>query len=663
MTLSIPHWTIVFDLLLRCSLQAAVLVLLILAVRLLLGNRLQGRWLFALWLVLLVRLALPWSPASPLSLFGILPGFAPAAAETAPGPDHASELLSTMSPPRAAPHAPGSTANLSAPGTPRAAHPASSWSIKPALYLTWLAGILVLGLILLAANLAFLRVIRREPLIIDERILRLLEECKARMRVHTILGLVASDHVKSPALYGFVRPRLLLPRRLLRALDDTELRHIFLHELAHLKRHDIFVAWLMSLLQILHWPNPLVWLGLHRMRADREVACDGLALSALGPDTPRDYGRTILHVLESFRQRQYLPALAGIVDNPSQLQRRIIMIAQPHRSSRGSALLGISLLVVLALLTLTDSPGVAATAGDNASGAPATAPADPMKDWPEAELPEGSHIDAKGHIVDRIDYPFVNDPQAIGKWESVDFVRNIQDFKPNSQQWTGDLFLRGLVLSEGGKASFAWKGWTKGLLLHEGDKTAAKYVIKDMDGATYMFMEWKSGDYTIRHRNPMYYVLRKLPLGSTRFDNPEELYALDKVGDKAVLPPDSRIDPNGRIVDNIDRPFVDDPQVIGRWTSVDFVQNIQDFKPGSQQWSGDLFLKELVFQPDGKMPQRWQTWTNGYVMHLGGDHTAARYTIQDISGAKYMFFEWKSGDYVIAHRKPHYYVLKKVEPN
>ena len=39
------------------------------------------------------------------------------------------------------------------------------------------------------------------------------------------------------------------------------------------------------------------------------------------------------------------------------------------------------------------------------------------------------------------------------------------------------------------------------------------------------------------------------------------------------------------------------------------------------------------------------------------------HTIKDIGGSKYMFFEWKSGDYVIAHRKPFYYVLKKADTN
>lgn len=826
MNLSFSQWTATFDALLRCTLQASVLILLILVLRRVLAKRLQGRWLFALWFVMLIRLTLPWTPASPLSLYGILPGFNPPATQIAPeGMQPPADFPSPASWRYATPPVSAGVEKVLTPKHDNAVARQSAWDIKRALYVIWLAGMLVLGAIFAGVNMVFRRTIRREPVVVDERILRLLEDCKAQMGVRTVLGLVLSDHVKSPALYGFVRPRLLLPRNLPQILDRAELRHIFMHELAHLKRHDVLIGWLMSLLQVLHWPNPLVWLGLHHMRLDRELACDSLALSVLRPDTPRDYGRTLLHVFESFHQRQYLPALAGLVDNPSQLQRRITMIAQPHPASRRSTLLGISLLIALGLVTLTDSAKVVADGeNQNAANSAASASAgsvtfspkvsytiypgkgldiihigdsaerveavfgkapatedgegtrwlnyrkaigidflmnkhedkvveirfnegfkaallngiklgdsldtvlaksggakktvDAKKDqadtramgdnrvlyktsaygvvqaykfidgtrgvlyWfgankkltqivvfhsdrdddsGEVELPEGSYINDKGCIVDKIDYPFVDDPQVIGKWESVDFVRTVEQFNPNKRAWQGDLFLRGLVFKDGGQASWPWHGWTKGLLTHDGDRTASRYIIKDIGGTSYLFLEWKSGDYTIRHQKPWLYVLRKLPVGSTQFEKPYETFAASKnVADLELLP-DSRIDPDGRIVDNIDRPFVNDPDVVGRWESVDFVRAIEDCQPGSRQSKGGLFLEGLVFLKDGKMPQPWQTWTNGFVLHHGGDHTASKYTIKDINGAKYMFFEWKSGDYIFGHRKPYYYVLKKVE--
>ena len=126
-------------------------------------------------------------------------------------------------------------------------------------------------------------------------------------------------------------------------------------------------------------------------------------------------------------------------------------------------------------------------------------------------------------IVDRIDYPFVNDPQVIGKWVSVDFVQKPEDFKAGEKHWTGDLYLKDLDFFEAGGTGGPWR-WTKGLVIHPGDKTAAQYIIRTINGTEYMFFEWKSGDYTILHRKPSYYVLTRVDATSpkTRQDMPEE---------------------------------------------------------------------------------------------------------------------------------------------
>jgi bla regulator protein BlaR1 len=119
---------------------------------------------------------------------------------------------------------------------------------------------------------------------------------------------------------------------------------------------------------------------------------------------------------------------------------------------------------------------------------------------------------------------------------------------------------------------------------------------------------------------------------------------------------------NGRYVDDFSNlSFVNDPEVLGEWVSVDFVKTPDQFVPGVQKFGGDLYLEGLKFLPNGKTGAPWFGWTKGVLMHLGGDHTADRYTIKDLAGAKYMFFEWKSGDYIIRHQKPRYYVLKKVK--
>jgi len=272
------------------------------------------------------------------------------------------------------------------------------------------------------------------------------------------------------------------------------------------------------------------------------------------------------------------------------------------------------------------------------------------KSYTKADIPTTSYINDEGRIVDKTDYPFVNDSKVIGGWKTVDFVREIEQFNPDRKHWKGKIWLNYLIFEEGGDITRSGLNWTKGLVLSE--DTASRYIIKEIDGSTYMFFEWKSGDYTIRYMKPAYYVLKKVSV--------ESLKKEPMFGKKAHIPPTSAINEQGRIVDKIDYPFVNDSKVIGTWKSVDFVREMEQFKPGEKQWTaGDLYLKELVFLPDGKTFKPWWTWTKGLVFH-SGDKTAAKYTIKEIDGSSYMFFEWKSGDYTIRYMKPAYYVLKKV---
>lgn len=110
--------------------------------------------------------------------------------------------------------------------------------------------------------------------------------------------------------------------------------------------------------------------------------------------------------------------------------------------------------------------------------------------------------------------------------------------------------------------------------------------------------------------------------------------------------------------------FKKDPEVVGKWKSVDFVKTIDQFDPSSKAWKGDLFLKQLEFEKSGtvicsnkKVEEYEQSWTKGKV-DPDSEHPA-HYYIKDIKGETYLFFQWISGDVTERGEKPHYYVLKK----
>lgn len=118
-------------------------------------------------------------------------------------------------------------------------------------------------------------------------------------------------------------------------------------------------------------------------------------------------------------------------------------------------------------------------------------------------------------IVDDIDIEFVNDDRVHGTWEVVDFVSEIEDFSVDDSYDVEGSFLKNVQFLDNGRLKMnddtdrPWFAWSKGYITHSGDKTASAYVVKNIDGVSYLFFEWKSGDYIYFHREPEYYVLRK----------------------------------------------------------------------------------------------------------------------------------------------------------
>ena len=369
-----------FGWLLETTLIGSVVICLILAVQKMLGGRLGPRWCHALWLVLLIRMILPWAPSSRLSLFNLIPSWdrqtesqqLPAIAERKEVSPPAeitknSEAISGKEPQSeatirkvVAPR-PQILADVEGKSTPRWA------SIRQVLPILWLVGTIVIGTYLLISNFALWRIVKRDRPLVKQAMLELFEECKEQMGVQSLVVVVPSSQIKSPALFGFIRPRLLLPLEMLDTATREEMRYVFLHELAHLRRHDIYLGWLMSLLQVLHWFNPLVWFAFYRMRADRELACDALVLARTQKEESQEYGQAIVGLVRRFSRSRPLPAMAGIIESKSQLKRRITMIAQFKKNSYKWSPLPVLLIIAIGCTSLSNiersTPSDATVAG------------------------------------------------------------------------------------------------------------------------------------------------------------------------------------------------------------------------------------------------------------------------------------------------------------
>ena len=204
--------------------------------------------------------------------------------------------------------------------------------------------------------------IRSSRTLTDQNTLRLFERCKGIMRINAWVMLVESPKVRGPFLIGVFRPVIVLPRGLVGSLNDPELQHLFSHELAHLKRSDLSVGWLMVFVLGLYWFNPLVWLAVRMMNQLREEAADAMVLDSLEiPGTPEiserklDYAATLLTVSRKFANPRFVPGIAGVLETRSFLQRRIDMITQPGTWRKRWSLLAAGFCLGLTATLVTDA--------------------------------------------------------------------------------------------------------------------------------------------------------------------------------------------------------------------------------------------------------------------------------------------------------------------
>jgi beta-lactamase regulating signal transducer with metallopeptidase domain len=118
---------------------------------------------------------------------------------------------------------------------------------------------------------------------------------------------------------GLWRPVLVLPGSLLGSLDPSERRQVILHELGHVKRHDLAWGWPVEIARIIYFFNPLAYWTAYQLRLERELACDQLAMARSG-HSPADYAQTLVQVVSHASETagpQIAAISAGLAGNQS----------------------------------------------------------------------------------------------------------------------------------------------------------------------------------------------------------------------------------------------------------------------------------------------------------------------------------------------------------
>ena len=251
----------IFLKLLNLSISASWLVLVVLALRLVLKR--APKWVnVLLWGMVALRLMLPFSIESALSLIPSAETLSPEVVHFDPAPTITSgvEFID----------------NAVNPSLSESFAAAPLASVNPLYVWTYLAGwvwLIGLAAMLLYALVSYLRLRRRVSASIPLR-----------------ENIYVCDEVPSPFILGIVRPRIYLPS----ALDEAQRGSVLSHERAHLARRDHWWKPLGFALLAVYWFNPLLWLAYTLLCRDIELACDERVLRGMDAGQVKDYSSALL---------------------------------------------------------------------------------------------------------------------------------------------------------------------------------------------------------------------------------------------------------------------------------------------------------------------------------------------------------------------------------
>ncbi|MDA7527433.1 M56 family metallopeptidase [bacterium] len=199
----------------------------------------------------------------------------------------------------------------------------NGWSI---LLCVWICGSCVVFTSFLWALCVQYRRHRRLQLVTDDEWLAAIAHQSRRLGLRRLVKTFESTHGEVPAIYGLLRPYLVIPKDW-QSWSDEQRACILLHELAHMKRRDLAAQFVGRMAVALHWYNPLAWYAIKQLRLERELACDDCVLMA--GQRPSVYAEQLLQTLKMYRSNRVTLGVA--MAHSARIDQRIVSILDVSR--------------------------------------------------------------------------------------------------------------------------------------------------------------------------------------------------------------------------------------------------------------------------------------------------------------------------------------------
>ncbi|MBN1973544.1 MAG: hypothetical protein JW787_07885 [Sedimentisphaerales bacterium] len=334
--------------------QTAILVVVLFIIDMLLKKRVRAVFRYCIWLLVLVKLILPPTLSLPTGIYYWAPDNL---SVTLPSSEQTFEFeiveKKSISEYIESPDILTSKSSIeSTPLTINSEQDLIPITWQAIIFVLWVFGVLAFLLILIQ-RLKFVRglVSRSNPA--SDDLLALLQEFSLQINIKQKIQLRLSDAVSSPAVCGLINPVILMPVNLVNNLSHVGLRSTLIHELAHIKRLDLWINFVQTVLQIIYFYNPFVWYANSVIRRVCEEAVDETVLVALDGQID-DYSNTLIDIGEKALWKSDLGLrLIGVAESKKALQWRIKqMLSKPIPKNAKLGILSIIALLLIAVVLL-----------------------------------------------------------------------------------------------------------------------------------------------------------------------------------------------------------------------------------------------------------------------------------------------------------------------
>lgn len=344
----------ILNIIFQVSILTSILAIIILILRPMIRKILGINIVYFLWLLLIIKLIIPYGPESKISIYNLFNKVDTSISYDEKLINDNSQIKSYTNKIKTPINNTSETSNniIEKPMS-KSANINNYFNTKTILISIWITGISIFFIFLIFSYYKLINIRKNMIYRYNRQSYKILKDCLTLLNIRRNIEILVVNEISSPALCGVIKPKILIPIKIFNNIKKEELKYIILHELCHYKRKDVTLTLLIYLLKAVYWFNPIILFALNTLKEDCEVACDNMVISKLDKRERVSYGYTIINVLSYIGEASIPLGISSMINNKKKLKERIIMIGNNKKIGIGKIITGIGIIILLGSITLS----------------------------------------------------------------------------------------------------------------------------------------------------------------------------------------------------------------------------------------------------------------------------------------------------------------------